>query len=291
MERLALASAELHRFCHALVAGDEAMEHVEREPCGPDLRVEHAVLRVQAVLADRYGLRAALSVAPEHRAYWDALPDDPLADTHEPDEQVVVRLAIAAWLRGRQAPWRHALHEALAAPAQRARAAGAAAVLPAHPTGFALHRNPGRRCHDCAWHAQLGPGKPASRCRQTLDGPGTRAKRIDPAGRACERWEPRLTDDGASCASCGACCREGFDLVHVRPRERAAKVLRAYVQETAHGLALPRPNGRCVALDGERADAGVHVCRFYADRPRACADFAIGGDACLAARRRVGLSR
>jgi hypothetical protein len=39
----------------------------------------------------------------------------------------------------------------------------------------------------------------------------------------------------------------------------------------------------------ERAD-GSYRCRIYAERPRACAEFEIAGDACLTARRRVGLS-
>jgi Fe-S-cluster containining protein len=39
--------------------------------------------------------------------------------------------------------------------------------------------------------------------------------------------------------------------------------------------------------DGERAD---FRCRVYEARPSACADFEIAGDACLEARRRVGLS-
>jgi Fe-S-cluster containining protein len=60
------------------------------------------------------------------------------------------------------------------------------------------------------------------------------------------------------------------------------------VSEDAWGLHLPRPGGHCVALD---VGAGGHRCRVYADRPRACREFAVAGDACLEARRRVGLSR
>jgi Fe-S-cluster containining protein len=68
-------------------------------------------------------------------------------------------------------------------------------------------------------------------------------------------------------------------------------VLAAHLQPTAYGLSLPRPGGLCVALEGERATAGPYRCRIYADRPRSCADFAVTSDACLEARRRVGLSR
>jgi Fe-S-cluster containining protein len=62
----------------------------------------------------------------------------------------------------------------------------------------------------------------------------------------------------------------------------------ALVHEDAWGLHLPRPGGHCVALD---VGADGHRCRVYADRPRACREFAVAGDACLEARRRVGLSR
>jgi hypothetical protein len=296
-----LAQRVLHHLCHALVAGDEALESTTLAPCDDgalDATVEHATQRVQAALADRYGLRALMAVTGEQRAHWDALPDDPLARAGDPAQQPAVELALAAWLRSRKTPFRNVLYDALAATAAIAHAVRASApadslwaqTLPPHATGFALHRNPARHCHDCAWHAQLGPGKPSSRCRQTLRGPATQALRIDPAARACERWEPRL-EGSDGCAPCGACCREGFDLVHVRPRERAARLLAAQLQPTAYGLSLPRPGGLCVALEGERATAGPYRCRIYADRPRSCADFAVASDACLEARRRVGLSR
>jgi hypothetical protein len=310
-----LAQSVFHELCHALVAGDETLANSASRQCSADAgdpSAEHATHRVQAALADRYGLRGLLGVsgaAPalrggaaaesgEQRAHWDALPDDPLARAGDPVQQRAVELAVAAWLRSRKTPWRNVLHDALAATAAIAQAVRASApadslwaqTLPLHATGFALHRNPQRRCHDCAWHMRAGPGKPSSRCRQTLNGPGTHAQRIDPAARACERWEPRL-DGSDSCAPCGACCREGFDLVHVRPRERAARVLGPQLERTAYGLSLPRPGGLCLALEGDRATAGPYRCRIYTDRPRACADFPLAGNACLEARRRVGLSR
>jgi hypothetical protein len=130
----------------------------------------------------------------------------------------------------------------------------------------------------------FGAGKSRLGCRQ--------AKRL---GRShapissetpdCERFEPRLTDD--SCGPCGACCRQGFDRVDVRPRDVIRKRHPELVHEDAWGTHLPRPGGLCVALDV----VGAHRCRVYADRPRSCREFAIGGDACLEARRRVGLSR
>lgn len=296
-----IAQLVFHELCHALVAGDLALESSDWGLCNEDhrdLRAEHATHRLQAALADRYGLRALMAVTTEHRPHWDMLPDDPLARSSDPEQQLTIDLAVAAWLRARKTPWRNVLHDALSATASIANTVRGscspdslwAHTLPPHPTGFALHRNAERHCHDCAWHFKGGPGKPVSRCRQTLNGPTTVATKIDPAGRACDRWEPSL-DDGDACIPCGACCREGFDLVHVRRKERAAKILAEHLQETAYGLSLPRPGGLCVALDGKKETNGPYRCRVYEDRPRSCRDFELAGDACLEARRRVGLSR
>ena len=51
---------------------------------------------------------------------------------------------------------------------------------------------------------------------------------------------------------------------------------------------VDRPGGRCVGL---HAGGPPWRCAVYAVRPLACREFAVAGDACLAARRRVGLSR
>ena len=42
---------------------------------------------------------------------------------------------------------------------------------------------------------------------------------------------------------------------------------------------------------GQRTAAPRYHCRIYEDRPRTCREFEPGGRHCLAARRRVGLSR
>jgi Fe-S-cluster containining protein len=58
------------------------------------------------------------------------------------------------------------------------------------------------------------------------------------------------------------------------------------------GPHVPRPDGLCVALDRRAAalPSPAYTCSIYPERPQACADFAVAGDACLTARRRVGLS-
>jgi Fe-S-cluster containining protein len=99
---------------------------------------------------------------------------------------------------------------------------------------------------------------------------------------ACERWEARALD----CIACGACCREAFHTVILK-RSDVLRKLRPDLVTMIDGVPeMPRPEGRCPALPAEG-----HLCTVYEHRPATCRDFAIGGDACLVARRRVGLSR
>jgi hypothetical protein len=291
-----LAQMIFHELCHALVAGPEAMRRVDwglGNTDDRDLVSEHACHRLQAALSDRHGLRALMAVTTDHRPYWDGLPSDPLA----PGDDPAIELAQTAWQRARSGPWGEALQAALAATARVAdavrpfAASGSLwqATQPLHASGFPLGRDAARTCGDCAWLFHAGPGRPLARCRQTRAGARSIARRVQPSDQACERFEKKLGDD--ACAPCGACCREGFDLVPVRPREPIAKLHPELVHSDRHGLCLPRPGGRCVALTGEGSGAQPYRCSVYAQRPRACAEFELGGDACLQARRRVGLSR
>ena len=77
----------------------------------------------------------------------------------------------------------------------------------------------------------------------------------------------------------------------VRAREPMALRHRDLLQRDRHGLHVPRPGGRCVALTGDGARGRPYRCRVYEERPRSCAEFEPASDACLEARRRVGLSR
>ena len=52
-------------------------------------------------------------------------------------------------------------------------------------------------------------------------------------------------------------------------------------------------NDRCAALasEGQTSEGGErYACTIYDDRPRSCRDFARGGERCLEARRRVGVT-
>lgn len=100
------------------------------------------------------------------------------------------------------------------------------------------------------------------------------------------------------CFACGACCREGFDVVPLSADDDAtARAYPSLVATDARGdrslRRVPSEVGertRCVALIGDPAAAApCFSCAIYADRPSACRDLEIGSEACRFARRRVGL--
>ncbi len=80
-----LAQMILHEMCHAMVAGHDGFA---REDWGlaydePDhVHFEHAALRLQAALADRFGLRQFLASTTDFREYFDRLPESTL-DIHD----------------------------------------------------------------------------------------------------------------------------------------------------------------------------------------------------------------
>lgn len=286
-----LAQMIFHELCHALVAGNTTqMDWGLSNTSDADLVFEHACHRLQAVLAAPYGLRDFMAVTTEWRPYWDALPSDPLAYCEDP----ALPIARAAHERSQRQPWHSALHGALEATARLAAVMRELSpedslwrrVRPRHSTGLLLASEPGQQCGQCAWSfAARGGGLS---CRQTAR-EGQRALAVAADEPACERWEPKLT--GQDCLPCGACCREGFDLVQVGVREPFARKHPDLVQRSTLGLTVPRPGGRCGALDGDGGLASPYLCRHYAERPKSCAQFPVAGDACLLARRRVGLSR
>jgi hypothetical protein len=286
-----LAQMILHEMCHALVAGPRGRHAVDwalDNTTDRDLVYEHATHRLQAALSDPYGLRAFMAVTTDHRGYYDALPRKPLADGVDP----AIPIAQRAKTRADEEPFRGALGEALEATALLA-----AAVRPFSPpeslwrAARVRHRSglllpalevPGSTCGDCAW---LVDGAPLT-CRQTEQGeePGSV---VHSADAACERYERRFDEE--ECGSCGACCREGFDLVPVDARDDVLRVHLDLVSSSSLGPVLLRPNGRCVALDGG-LDGAPFRCRIYAERPSSCREFEVGGAPCLLARQRVGKS-
>jgi len=101
-----------------------------------------------------------------------------------------------------------------------------------------------------------------------------------------------------SCDGCGACC-----LVVTLPP--FLRVFGEAGEDTWERLRWERPDLVAEVLAAERAlraagspsfgspclwfDAATGRCRHHADRPRACRQFAVGGDDCRDARRRAGV--
>ncbi|MCA9669041.1 MAG: hypothetical protein KC503_25775 [Myxococcales bacterium] len=118
-----LAQMIFHELCHSLVEGASAFGEPDwglDNVSDADRPRELAALRVQAALADRHGLRRVLAPTTEHRPFYEALGDDPIAG----DEA-----ARAALARASTPPWHPHLEDALrrtraivtlAAPAARA---------------------------------------------------------------------------------------------------------------------------------------------------------------------------
>jgi Fe-S-cluster containining protein len=108
---------------------------------------------------------------------------------------------------------------------------------------------------------------------------------------ACLHFEPRL--DERSCAQCGACCHRAFHFVPVGPDEPIVALRPDLISRAGlfgrreASLTIDRPDGFCRALEHKEPP---YRCGIYSDRPQSCRDFALGGQACLEARRRIGLS-
>jgi putative zinc- or iron-chelating protein len=259
-----LAQLVLHEICHMAVQGP-ATRHAPDwgldNTTDRDVERERAAVRLQAHLCGAFGLRGALYPTTEVRAYFEAMPADPLAGP-EPS----AAMARVAAVRIAREPFAPALNEALEETARLL-------AVPRHRSGHApVPDGDARTCGTCVWRG-------SGRCRQA-----TRPVRVAAAARACVRHEAALI-----CADCGACCRSAYDVVPVGPREVARRRHPALVAVLGDGsFALSRRGDRCAALEGP--EAGPCRCRIYADRPRACRDLEVAGRHCLTARRRVGLT-
>jgi hypothetical protein len=276
-----LAQMIFHELCHSLVEGEAAFARPDwgMDNTGPDHDWrEHACLRVQWVLAGRYGLRRLFAPTTDFRAFWNTLGGDVLADR---DDRSTIA-AISAIQRAVVKPWGPALGEALAATAAIAQAAApfASATMLAgdpaparHPTGLPAGAR-ADTCESCAWRA-------GARCRQAN-------AKVDPAWSACERYEAAL-----DCQTCGACCRAAYHSVEVSRRDPMVKKQPSYVVDRTTYLEVIRNGDRCGALAGGELEGDRvtrYACEIYNDRPKTCRDFTLGSAHCLTARRRVGLS-
>jgi hypothetical protein len=303
-----LAQMIFHELCHSLVEGPAAFERLDwglDNTSDDDVLREHACLRLQAFLARSRGLGTVLAPTTDFRLFYDALGPDPFARSEgerafsdEAGSLRSITLAKQALARVRRQPWSPHLLDALEATAVVAQALGpwtsARASSGARPSiwttleppaapnlaGLPLPRSGSaaarETCSTCGFHARRGR---ASVCLKA-------DARTTPHEPACERWEPQ-----PRCEECGACCREAFDVIEVGAGEVFARKHRSLLVVRGDGsLDLPRPGGRCPPLRGEGTEEAPYRCALHADRPRTCRDFTVGTEACLTARRRVGLS-
>jgi hypothetical protein len=276
----AFAQLVFHELCHAITEGETALgipdwgldnvpAHTVRE---------HACLRLQAWLSDRFGLRGLMAPTTPYRDYYAALPADPLAAARD-DGEAIAR-ATAARARLEASAWLAPLEEALAATAAAIESAAAPAAA-LHPIGFRLGPQ-GETCGSCAWAYEGGRGTPVTRCRQSApaNADGARTARNHPA---CAHWEAPV-----DCRTCGACCREAYHSVTVSMRDPVVWQEPELIVRHGARFEIRREGPRCAALEVD--DSRRYGCTIYEHRPRPCREFEAGGRHCLDARRRVGLS-
>lgn len=107
-----LAQMIFHELCHALIEGPEKFTTPDwgLEMDNPnDVVHEHAALRLQARLADRYQLRKFLASTTDFRSYFDSLDSDPFSGDNDP----AIELAKSAWSRATTGQWGQAIDTAL----------------------------------------------------------------------------------------------------------------------------------------------------------------------------------
>lgn len=289
-----LAQLIYHEICHSLVAGPRGRHLPDwglSNTDDSDLVSEHACHRLQAALAAPFGLRDFFAVTTDWRPYWDALPQDTLADGDDP----AIPLACEGYRRSQLEPVRSALHDALEHTARLA-AVVHQLTLPAdlasgslwtttqrrHPTGLLLSAEPRGTCGECTW----AYGSKAPKCRRSSPNPVKRAS-VHRDWPGCESFQPKFASD--ECRTCGACCREGYDRVELRRNDAVRQRHPELVSVDESGIAfIARPDGKCRALTVE---GGCYTCEIYETRPKSCAELEPAGDACLTARRRVGLTK
>lgn len=288
-----LAQMIFHELCHGLIMGqpgsgqrDWGLDNVDER----DAVYEHACHRLQATLADPYGLRRVLGPTTDYRAYYDGLPADPLAPSDDP----AVELAVDGWNRARHGPWTKALEAALEASQGIAEAVRGhtrdSSLLGQYQPPHRLGLPPGdahERCGSCAWARTVETSEPM-RCLLATRPHNAPAPAVTADERGCRFHEERLTD--ASCGACGACCREAYHEVHVDGDEPLVKSRSDLLSRRGTAFAIIRPEGRCVALTGAGSADQPYRCQVYGQRPRQCDDFTISSSNCLEARQRTGLS-
>jgi len=112
-----LAQMIFHELCHSLIEGVDSLAIADfglDNESEQDVVREHACLRLQAWLTQKYGLRGVLAPTTDFRGYYDDLPEDPFADDGDPATGAA-KLGAA---RAEQGPWAPHLREGLEATAK-----------------------------------------------------------------------------------------------------------------------------------------------------------------------------
>lgn len=107
-----LAQMVFHEFCHAMIEGPTKFHEPD---WGLDMDEsdhivhEHAALRLQAGLSDRYQLREFFASTTDFRSYFDRLSARPLEGEGDP----AAAMANAAWARATTGQWGSTIDDAL----------------------------------------------------------------------------------------------------------------------------------------------------------------------------------
>ena len=270
-----LCQLVLHELCHALVQGEGSWGLVDWGLCNTDERdavAEAACLRLQAHLATGCGLRQALCPTTPWRAYYEALPPDPLLPVAEADTEACSRAGAAASL---------AASRGFSPVIDGALAATAAALARRHPAGFPLGPA-GETCGSCAWRYR-GDEAP----RSSAAGSQRRRSEMDCAcAPTCQPATAGSRRSSVVAAAPAAARPTTASASRCEIRWSGSTRLWSCATDTAG--ACSAEGDRCAALEISEKS---YRCQIYADRPRTCRDFERGGRHCLVARRRVGLSR
>lgn len=279
-----LAQMIFHELCHSLIFGIEGFEKADwgfPELSEEDaITYEHATLRLQKMLALRFGLHQVLAPTTGFRSFYDCLPYDPfLGDTEE------IRLAKQGWARYWRTPWNLPLEAALLETARIAKLTHARA--PQNSIWTLRLDHPAR--HPAA-NALLHPSERSTcdTCMHFRDERfcSTHQIHVSPNDPVCELYNTQDT----SCLECAACCRAAYDEVIVEDHDPCLDALTPHLRLTSSGLkTLPRMHGLCVLLEPQQNK--TFECRTYEQRPLTCRNFERGSEDCREARRRLGLSR
>ena len=109
-----LAQMIFHEICHAIVQGPESLKQenwgLNNIDGRDDLR-EMACIRLQAALAQPFGLKEFFAVTTEWRTYQDQLPENPLTGEEDP----ALNIAREAHKLATQGPWASIIDAALKA--------------------------------------------------------------------------------------------------------------------------------------------------------------------------------